>query len=352
MLLAGRKATLFALIVTVFAVSCSTMPEPFEPPPPGAHSTAVFYSRWVGYLGHFDTVALQEGCRPELIEPRPDVQYRGTVVLIHAYSACPQQFSELAELLALRGYRSMLVLLPGHGRMQTGAERVGPLPTGRNWRRHYDAFADTVNGIMAYADGERIIGGNSTGAAASLVINSRAPSLYDRHIAWVPYFQTAERSSSNEEDMQLDRLDEAAETINACLVERSFGRAGYCGTSVTDSDVPALLGQEAFQAVTGGTGAALFQFVASEHDAVVSNDSIITVAADTERVFTCMYPGGVPHSMVSQFDNPGVDMYWLDSLLNGSIGFIAEGRPFPVRPGSSAKQPGMYECALLTERTD
>jgi len=94
------------------------------------------------------------------------------------------------------------------------------------------------------------------------------------------------------------------------------------------------------------------QFVASEHDAVVSNDSIITVAVDTERVFACMYPSGVPHSMVSQFDNPGVDMYWLDSLLNGAIDFISEGQPFPVRPGSGAKQPGMYECALLTERTD
>ncbi len=136
------------------------------------------------------------------------------------------------------------------------------------------------------------------------------------------------------------------------LDERSFGRAGYCGTSVTDSDVPALLGQEAFQAATGGTGAALLQFIASEHDDVVSNDNIITVAVDTERVFACMYPNGVPHSMVSQFDNPGVDMYWLDSLLNGAIGFIAEGRPYPVRPGSSAKQPRMYECALLTERTD
>jgi len=349
MLLAGWKAPSFTLIVTVFVASCSTMPEPFESPPHGAHSTAVFYSRWVGYLDQFDTVALQKGCRPALIEPRPGVPYRGTVVLVHAYTACPQQFFELAELLALRGYRSMLVLLPGHGRMQTGTARVREMPTGRNWRRRYATFADTVNGIMAYAGGERVIGGHSTGAAASLLINSRAPSLYDRHIAWVPYFQAAERPPSDQQGL---RVEEVAAVINTCLARRSFGRAGYCGPSATDPEVPTLLGQEAFRIVTGGSGTALFQFVASEHDTVVRNDSIIAAVVNTAHVFACMYPPGVPHSMVSQFDNPGVDMYWLDSLLNGAIDFISKGRPFPTRPVRSAKEPGMVECALLTERTD
>jgi hypothetical protein len=94
------------------------------------------------------------------------------------------------------------------------------------------------------------------------------------------------------------------------------------------------------------------QFVVSEEDAVVSNGDVIAAMKDLEHVFACMYPRGVPHSMVSQFDNPGVDMYWLDSLLNGAISFIAEGRPYPVQPGRSAQVDGFYECALLTERAD
>lgn len=355
MLLASRKVPLFALIVTLFVVSCSIVPRSFEPPPTGAHLTAVFYSRWVGYLDQVDSEALQDGCRPVLIEPSPDVRYRGTVVLIHAYAACPQQFLELAELLALRGYRSMLVLLPGHGRIQTGTARVGKLPNGRNWRRRYAEFANTINGIMAYAGGERIIGGNSAGAAVSLLINSKAQTQYDRHIVWVPYFQATGSSFSRAADAESSSTDEAGKAVDACLVKRSIGRAGYCGTSATDSDVPMLLGREAFEIVAGGSGkVARLQIIAVEHDTVVSNARIKTVAkaADGERLFACMYPRGVPHSMMSHFDNPDVDMFWLDSLLNGAIGFIADGRPFPIQSGRGVPDSGMHECTLLTERTD
>jgi len=349
MLMPGRQNSLFALIVTVFTVSCSTIPESFESPPQGARSTAVFYSRWVDYLDRFDTVALQQGCRPTLIEPRPDVPYRGTVVLIHAYSACPQQFFELAELLALRGYRSMLVLLPGHGRIQAGTSRVRELPNGRNWRRQYDAFAEAVNGIMAYADGERILGGNSTGAAASLVIHAQAPLLYERHIAWVPFIRPAEKSSSSEAGPVSDLADEE---VNTCLNGRAVGRAGYCGMAVMNSEVPALLGQEALRAISADVNPASVQFVFSAEDPVAGNGDIIAAMKGLEQAFSCMYPHGVPHLMVSQFDNPGVDMYWLDSLLNGAIEFIAEGQPYPVLPGSSAQKDGINECALLTERAD
>ena len=342
MLKTAWNVSSFALIVTVIAVSCSTIPEPFAPPPPDAHATAIFYSRWVDYLGRFDPETLQDGCRPALIEPRPDVPYRGTVVLIHAYGACPQQFFELADLLALQGYRSMLVLLPGHGRMQSGTSRVGQLPTGRNWRRQYDAFAAAVNGLMAYTEGARIIGGYSTGAAASLVIGSQAPSLYDRHIAWAPFFAAAEQASP----------DEAAKALESCLVSRSVGRAGYCGTSAADTEVPALLGQEAFETAIAGSGTAYLQIVASKDDAAVSNDRMIAAIAGLEHVSACMYPRGVPLSMLSPFDNPGVDMYWLDSLLNGAIDFISEGRPFPVRPGRRSGATAIPECALLTERID
>lgn len=353
MLSIGWKSALLVLIVTVFVASCSTLPKPFDPPPPGAHSTAIFYSRWVGYLDQFGSDELQIGCRPVLIEPRADVQYRGTVALLHDYSACPQQFFDLTELLALRGYRSMLVLLPGHGEVQVGTARVNLLPKGRDWRQQYDAFADTINGIMNYAAGERVIGGNSAGAAASLVVNSRAPSLYDRHIAWVPHFRSADATPRDGTDSQT-RAEEQAAKINACLDRRSRGRAGYCGISAAASEVTNLLGQEAFQILADGSISANLQIVASEEDAVISNRDIVELAktADAERFFACMYPPGVPHSMVSQFENPDVDMFWLDSLLNGTIGFIADGYPFPIQLGGGAKESSIDECALLTERTD
>lgn len=324
MLLNGRTVPFVALIVTGFVVSCSTIESRFEPPPPGATTTAVFYARWVDWLGHFDPTVLQDGCRPALIEPRADVGYRGTAVLVHDITACPQQYFELADLLALRGYRVFLPLLPGHGLVQPGAGRVRGLPTTRNARRRYEAFADGINAIMAYAPGDRVIGGNGAGAAVSLTINARAPDLYDRHIVWSPTFTTGEQS---------------AEATRVCLQRRARGRAGYC--AIDAAPVMTALGPRAAQLLRDGPGTARLQIVTTAPAGIEGVDHAVA----------CAYPDDVPPSMLSVFDNPGVDMYWLDSLLNGSIDFIVDGLPLPIGFGRSMNPTALPECALSAERT-
>ena len=128
----------------------------------------MFYARWVAYLEQYAEIELQDGCRPQLFEPGSGSDYRGTVVLIHRWGACPQQFEDLAELLALRGYRVMLPLLPGHGRPQSGRLPVNALPTEGNWQGAFESFAETVNGIVTYAGNQRVIGGHSFGAIVAL----------------------------------------------------------------------------------------------------------------------------------------------------------------------------------------
>ena len=45
-------------------------------------------------------------------------------------------------------------------------------------------------------------------------------------------------------------------------------------------------------------------------------------------------------------------MYWLDALLNGSIGFITVGQRFPVIGDLSIPEAPYPVCAMETERRD
>jgi alpha-beta hydrolase superfamily lysophospholipase len=352
------------LMLTGVIVSCTTIREPYEPPPEGARSVAVFYARWIAYLDRANPASLQEDCRPRLVEPVGPVPYRGTVVLVHGFTACPQQLFELSELLALQGFRSMLVLLPGHGRQFDGADGddLMGLPSGRNWQRKFAALAADINGIMEYAEGDRVIGGLSAGATASLYINMQAPELYDRHIVFAPFFAAA-----------VDRLTELPAAVTsqtpvpsstnvspfgtkpACLEKRKQGRAGYC--DYQDKHLEALneMGRYSLDALRETPLTVPLQLVGVENDTVVSNIEIgefLRSQDDIGQTSACFLPEGVPHDMISQYDFPAVEMFWLDSLLNGSIGFITVGRRLPAIGKESVSEAPYPVCAMETERRD
>lgn len=341
-------------MLTAVVVSCTTIPEPFGPPPEGAGATAVFYSRWVEYLDSAQPGSLQEPCRPRLTEPADNLPYRGTVVLFHGFTACPQQFFELAELLALRGYRSLLVVLPGHGKRvdERGRDVLAGLPVRRNWRNKIGALAAQVNGIMEYAGGDRVIGGLSAGATASLYTNLRAPDLYDRHILFAPMF------AFNDRPMTEDRADVEMQSDfarEACIEKREQGRAGYCDYRASHRDALAASGRYTLDAVRQAPLAIPVQVIGIEEDTVASNAEIrefVEAQAQSSRVSVCFLPQGVPHEMISEHDFPGVEMLWLDSLLNGSIGFITVGRPLPVIGKASVSEAPYALCAMETERRD
>ena len=92
-----------------------------------------------------------------------------------------------------------------------------------------------------------------------------------------------------------------------------------------------------------------------ENDQVVSNAQIrqfLDVQAGTGMTSACFYPDGVPHAMISQYDNPDGDAFWLDSVLSGTIGFITAGQPFPETAQPSVSEAPWAECAMQTERRD
>lgn len=352
------------LMLTGVIVSCTTIPEPYEPPPEGARSVAVFYARWVAYLDRVNPGSLQEDCRPRLVEPAATVPYRGTVVLVHGFTACPQQLFELSELLALQGFRSMLVLLPGHGRQfdEADGDNLRGLPSGRNWQRKFAALAAEINGIMAYAEGDRVIGGLSVGATASLYINMQAPELYDRHIVFAPFFAPTNASLANPPATDKSPTPPASSTDAspfgakaACLEKRKQGRAGYC--DYQDKHLAALseLGRYSLGALRATPLIVPLQLVGVENDSVASNIEIrefLQFQENTGQTSACFFSEGVPHDMISQYDFPAVEMFWLDSLLNGSIRFITVGRRLPAIGKVSLSEAPYPVCAMETERRD
>jgi len=352
------------LMLTGVIVSCTTIPEPYESPPEGSDSLAVFYSRWLTYLERTNPGSLQDDCRPRLVEPVGRVPYRGTVVLLHDFTACPQQFFELSELLALQGFRSMLMLLPGHGRQfeEASGDNFRGLPTGRNWHKKFAVLAAEVNGIMEFAGGDRVIGGLSVGGAASLYINSQAAGLYDRHILFTPFFaptpgDTPDASAENispapAEQSSDHRLFGSRQT---CLERREQGRAGNCDYQEKHLEAVYALGLWNLQAVREAPLTVKLQLVGVEKDAVASNIAMrefLQLQEKAGQPSACFFPEGVPHGLISQYDFPAVQMYWLDSLLNGSIGFMSVGRRLPTIGRVSVSEAPYPVCAMETERRD
>jgi alpha-beta hydrolase superfamily lysophospholipase len=351
-------------IMAALLSSCAqTELRPYETPPENANPDAVFYDRWAEFQRRVLVADLQEDCIPRLIEPADSVDYRGTVVLIHGHSGCPQQYFELADLLALQGFRSVLVLMPGQGRQYDGPakDNVRDLPTGTNWRSAFDAMALEVNGLMEYARGERVIGGLSLGASVSLYISLKDRDLYDRQLVIAPFFAVGSTPMTG---------GVAAVTANTplvrqgsvkpfgvkqpCLEKRQQGRAGICNYKLKHVGALTALGKYLFETLQAEPLEMLLQYVGTENDTVVNNEKVrivLNVQQQTGRTSACFYPDGVPHAMVSEFDSPGIDMYWLDSLLSGAVGFISGGEPFPVGQESLPEAPYPL-CAIETERWD
>ena len=106
----------------------------------------------------------------------------------HGFSACPQQFFQLAPVLANLGFDVLVPMLPGHGleRRPDGQELLEDVPTAANWRDGYGALAARMNDIVALARGPRVAVGYSLGGAIALNAGFRAPALYDRMLLIAP----------------------------------------------------------------------------------------------------------------------------------------------------------------------
>ena len=189
----ARAAAILAINLLLIAVS-SLARGATETPGLSPHGTEL----WEQYLASVPMDSLQEDCKPRLLPPLTAVPYRGVAVLYHGYTACPQQFFELARLLNERGFAVVLPLLPGHGRMwvDTAKGRVDQtqlLPTGLMGDSHnyqdYMTQVRALNAVAAEFSGEHVVGGLSVGGAMAAAAAVDRPKLWQRQLIISPFFE-------------------------------------------------------------------------------------------------------------------------------------------------------------------
>ena len=313
-----------------------------------ANLSSAGLAAWNAYVNRTKASAkLQPGCVPVRVAPRAGAPKRGTILLFHGFTACPQQYLDISQTLAASGWEVLLPLNPGHGRMPTSVangdarDDFSDMPTSASKER-YTQFAREMNRIMADAPGERVVGGLSLGGAIAARAVAEAPAkTYARALYMSPFFGVPGAAGWLSKAANVLVPGRDAGWGDGCEEERSTGRAGIC-----DFQVQHLRGAADFAEDTARLRQKLAgtktQIVGVEADGAADNGATKRVAEGAGAAL-CLYPKGVPHSFLSRFDNPKAERYWLPTVSAQVTGFLANGSPVPT---SGTSTEGGAKCRL------
>lgn len=387
-----------------------TRPATQDAPPPEAtvpHWTAEADQAWEDYIKTVELDKLQDQCRPRIIREKPSAPaYKGIAVLYHGFTACPQQFFELAEDLSAQGYTVVLPLLPGHGRKWTevNGQKVDDLsqfPQGilslpYSYQESYVNLAAQMNLLAAKVQGERVIAGLSLGGSLVSITTMLRSDLWDRQLILSPLYEigpTAMRtllgtiSNTQRQLSQLLRvwdpiLDKDLGWGPGCESERNpafvlaYGRrelrAGICQFKVTHVGGANQLGYDAWETIRPTL--ITTQVIAVAQDPVINkklvfnsvgrlrSESLKVPPFRTERRFdqhpairVCYLPSDnqvckenlqkpidlqekpcINHSLLSRFDMPQQNKYWITPLNQKITRFLTAGEFLGTDPRERA----------------
>src|SRR5579885_3526906 len=161
---------------------------------PQAHASKLD-DAWKSYVDSFEGTPLQENCKPRRFPVPSGTRRRGAVFAVHGYTACPQQFFELAPLLNAQGYEVFTFLLQGHGRMwkDDWQDDWSGLPTGQNFQKYYDDARAIDEVASASTEGDRVLVSLSIGSTVGLAASQLQPGLFNRQLIFVPFFGVGNR---------------------------------------------------------------------------------------------------------------------------------------------------------------
>ncbi len=293
---------------------------------------------------------IQADCQPRILPAASDVPYRGTVMYLHGFTACPQQFFDLGQQLSSRGYMVMLPLMPGQGRMpldgpQGLEDSYQELPRADEMQR-YSNFIAEMNAIIAEAPGERIITGLSGGASLATFAAIEGKAVWDRVLLWAPYYQNNFLPEIGSIVLNAFAPDYVFDRGDDCRAKRQIegGRAGVCRVKVTAIRAMVNFGMMAAQRAHEIT--IPLQFVGVEDDDVARNSLIQKVARQVKKASLCFYPKGVPHALVNpRSDWPDLDPYWVPAMQDDTLEFVQKARFYPFS-GSSSRELGFSLCRV------
>jgi alpha-beta hydrolase superfamily lysophospholipase len=287
---------------------------------------------------------IQPGCVPRFYQANPAAERRGTVMFFHGFTACPQQYFDISELLAQKGWDVYLPLMPGQGRVPDAPtkdkENHMDLPSTDNPNEYKDGddendrlqfFVKSMNEIAAATPGEKVLVGLSGGGGLATGAAADGQGLWNRVLLYAPYYKNP--GVSGPLSAFLDRVMPGFVTDwgPKCRQNRTsaVGRAGLCALSVGAARAMTNYGVNAARRANKIT--VPVQFVGVTADPTADNTAIHDVyKLMKDRAQMCVYPKGVPHSIINpKSDAPDLDPYWVPAMQQASIDFITEGTWFP-----------------------
>ena len=315
-----------------------------------------FQELWNDYAASVQVHPLQKGCHPRLMQASGKVPFRGTVLLYHGFTACPDQYEEWGDHdLTQAGFDVVLPVLPGHGREWTGKDHqendLSGMPNRKNWLKVYSQFVGQMNQLMKESAGEKIIGGLSVGAEVAIAGMLADPGLYARGILLSPFFRYAipkegmiKTKLNSLKPGFVDWISNPSNPFNwvsktpqswgkNCeVLERNLGRQGYCHFTLENVSANQYLGSFLVNRFVRVPALPPIQFVAVENDPVASTDVMRVLFNRANRAAhgqsqMCFIQGGANHSLLSRHDSPKENKFWLNGLLKQITRFVVEAKP-------------------------
>ncbi len=296
-----------------------------------------FVVAWNDYTDSLNKLELQTGCKPRHYRPPAGSPVRGAVLLIHGFSACPQQYFQLGPAIAAAGYEVLVPLLPGHGRLpgNDGRDNLSALPAGGDWDR-YGKFAARMNSIMAQAPGEHVVVGYSLGGGIALNAILRNPELYDRTLLLAPLLairggRMIEHIVEFFGDVPLLKdLRVKTRGLRAkCRRWSEASRAGFCDYRYKHAAALVRLEEQNHDWIVRTRLTRPIQLILARGDHTISNRAIYEFSLEQMEhgpIALCSLPEDVPHEILTPYENTGRKMYWLGQLLDITLKFTIDGK--------------------------
>jgi len=276
---------------------------------------------------------------------------KGIVVLIHGFTACPQQFFDVAPMIAAKGYDVFLPLMPGQGRVTPpGAKEDFNLPKGDTQLFLYHQFVKRINYLASESQGTRVIGGLSGGAALAAGAAIEAKHLWNRALIMAPLFKFSGSKGT---------ISAVADVFHPSLTihygaecsegqKKPGGRRGLC--EVTVASMRTMLGYGLLYRNRMQEFPHQIQFVGAEEDPTVDNETIYQSFLAHQKTKGksrfCLYRKGVPHSMMSRKENLTTGHWWMNSLEQDLTRFVTEGVWFPIDASAQSSELGAERCLV------
>lgn len=309
---------------------------------------------------------LQPQCEPKRYSPPAGVAPRGVAILLHGFSACPDQYDVWGPRMAALGYEVLIPLFPGHGALPLSLsprkDDVEFVPrVGAGW----GPTRDRINELGMLFSGERVLIGLSQGSNMALGAIQKEPNLWDKaflvspkltnEVAFLKFLLKSPvhilsiNQVSDENQIKQDPADYGEQQVlsfgsgwKKCSEIDVFppgNRGGFCNFENRHAMAMFDFGDMVVKnsrtlAEKGVKIKTQVQFVLSRYDDGVCNDAALEVMKGLQNsgahATACRMPEGVPHAMFSQHDSP-YDKPWNKPLFESADLFFLKSN---VVPGS------------------